>query len=313
MTRGASVTRRWPWSAAVLSALLAAGSASGLAAAPPELPPVVQPASGEYHPGKVIWTDLVTPDLAGAKRFYGGLFGWTFDDLRIGDADYAVAMLDGSPVAGVVQRPLHPGEQRQPYWLTFFAVRDARGAARAIQADGGMMLSPLRDHAQRGRQAVFRDPQGAVFAILQSSSGDPPDVLAAPSDWIWSALITRDPDTDAAFYQKVFGYEVFEMPENAEGDGGDGAEHLVLSSDQFARASVNPFPGRAAGAYPHWIDLVRVGSAADAAARAKQLGGRVLVEPHRGRSGNIVALLADPAGAPFGVMEWTGTQRQEAK
>jgi hypothetical protein len=39
------------------------------------LPPLTQPASGEHHVGKVVWTDLVTPDLEGAKRFYGGLFG----------------------------------------------------------------------------------------------------------------------------------------------------------------------------------------------------------------------------------------------
>lgn len=67
-----------------------------------ELPPLVQPTTREHHPGKVIWADLVTPDLAGAKRFYGGLFGWTFNDIRTGDLDYSVALLDGAPVAGLV-------------------------------------------------------------------------------------------------------------------------------------------------------------------------------------------------------------------
>jgi len=40
--------------------------------------------------------DLVTPDLSAAEKFYGGLFGWRFQSVRAGDADYAVAMLDGA-------------------------------------------------------------------------------------------------------------------------------------------------------------------------------------------------------------------------
>src|SRR5665213_1782794 len=38
------------------------------------LPALTQPASGEHHVGKVIWADLVTPDLEAAKHFYGALF-----------------------------------------------------------------------------------------------------------------------------------------------------------------------------------------------------------------------------------------------
>jgi hypothetical protein len=33
----------------------------------------------------------------------------------------------------------------------------------------------------------------------------------------------------------------------------------------------------------------------------------VLVEPHVDRHGGQVAVVADPAGAPFGLMEWTGS------
>ena len=57
------------------------------------LPPLVQPASTEHHPGKVIWADLVTPDIAGAKHFYGELFGWTFNDVHTGASDYSVALV----------------------------------------------------------------------------------------------------------------------------------------------------------------------------------------------------------------------------
>ncbi len=64
-------------------------------AAPLDLPPLAELASGEHHIGKVIWVDLVSPNLAGAKRFYSGLFGWTVRDIHTADAVYAIAMLDG--------------------------------------------------------------------------------------------------------------------------------------------------------------------------------------------------------------------------
>ena len=38
-----------------------------------ELPPIAAGVAGEHHPGKVVWADLVTPDLAGAEHFYGGV------------------------------------------------------------------------------------------------------------------------------------------------------------------------------------------------------------------------------------------------
>jgi predicted enzyme related to lactoylglutathione lyase len=292
---------RWALGALLSVALLATASAASFV-----LPPLVQPASNEHHAGKVIWTDLVTPDIAAAKRFYGELFGWSFNDVHTGASDYSVAMLDGRPVAGLFQRAMKSGEQRQPAWLTFISVRDVAEAERSILSHGGKVLAPPRIYANRGRQAVFADPQGAVFAVLQSSSGDPQDVLADPGEWIWSSVMTRDPDADAAFYQNVFGYEVFDNPND------DGATHVVLSSDDVARASLNPLPAGATKRHPHWLNFVRVNSATDMAAKVEALGGRVLVRPFMDRHGGQVAVVADPAGAPFGLLEWTDADSKES-
>jgi uncharacterized protein len=82
--------------------------------------------------------------------------------------------------------------------------------------------------------------------------------------------------------------------------------HLLLASENYARASVNPLPA-ARDVQPHWIGFVRVMDVPQAADAAKRLGGRVLVEPHNDRHGGTVALLADPAGAAIGVMDWIQT------
>lgn len=292
--------------AALAAAMAVAADAPKGGAIRFELPPLMQPATHERHPGKVIWADLVTTDLAGAKRFYGSLFGWTFNDIHTGDSEYSIALLDGEPVGGLLQRPATGGRQRQPAWLTFISVNDVAAAERLILGQGGKVLSKPRTYAQRGRQAVFADPQGAVFAVLQSSSGDPPDELADPGEWLWSSLVTHDPGKSAAFYQAVFGYDAFDFPSD------DGLEHVLLATSDYARASTNALPADATRAHPHWLNFVRVVSTPAAVAKVQALGGRVLVEPHPDTHGGLIAMVADPAGAPFGLLEWTASDTQEA-
>ncbi len=277
---------------------------SNAGAASFELPPLNSPASPEHHVGKVIWADLVTPDLAAAERFYGGLFGWTFQSIHTGESEYAVALANGHPVGGLFQRPIPVGEHRQSAWLTFIAVRDVEVAKRAALSGGAKVVSDSRNYPARGRQAVLSDPQGAIFAILASSSGDTPDFLAAPGEWIWSSLLVKHADTEVAFYQKVFSYDAFDLASD------DGLEHVILSSDDFARASVNALPVDSKRRHAHWLNFIRVDSAAGTAAKVVQSGGRVLVEPHVDRHGGQVAVVADPAGAPFGLMEWTNSNSQ---
>jgi predicted enzyme related to lactoylglutathione lyase len=283
-------------------ALCSAGSAVAGTFDPP---PIAEHPSNEHHIGKVIWAELVTPDLARAEQFYGGLFGWTFRDLRADDTQYAVALSDGEPVGGLVGRAIRSGERRQPAWLTFLAIRDVDAAQRAVVKNGGKVVVEPRTYNSRGRQAILRDPQGAVFAVLASRSGDPPDYLAAPGVWIWSSVLAPDADADAAFYQKVFGYDVFDL------DSDDGLQHAILSTGNYARAGVNALPAQVAESHPHWLNFVRVVDVTDAAAKAVALGGRVLVPPRLDRHGGKLAVIADPAGAPFGVMEWVSTDSKE--
>ena len=229
----------------LLAVLLGVAFAVPAMAAPIQLPAIVEPASQEHHVGKLIFVELVTPDLAAAKQFYAGLFGWTYRDIQAGGTAYAEAFFDGRPVAGLIHKSLPASEHRQPAWLSFFAVRDVDAAKKVILQNGAKVLFEPHSIPGRGREAIFADPQGAVFAGLASSSGDPPDVMAAPGEWIWSSLITRDPDTNAAFYQTLFDYEVFELPAS------EGHQHLLLASDNHARASVNSLPVNRPNAHPH--------------------------------------------------------------
>ena len=287
------------WTAACFLAMPWPAAASGL-------PPLQQPPSAEHHPGKVVFAELITPDLAGAEHFYSALFGWTFTDIPTQGTHYAAVMTNGAQIAGLVEKPLPPGGNRRPFWLTFLGTRDIQASATLAQQYGARLLFAPRTVDDLGQEAVLADPEGGVFGLLASSSGDPPDLMVDDGTWIWSALFTADPRQDAGFYHALFGYQVFSGP----GDK-PATPHLVVASDGYARASINPYPVSRPGYRPHWINFVRVEDVATAVSKAVSLGAHVLVPPHNDREGDPVAILADPQGAFFGMLEWSNEKPAE--
>ena len=203
-------------------------------------------------------------------------------------------------MAGFLYKRASGTQRRQPAWLNFIASGNVDATRKlAVQAGARVLLEP-HDLAERGRAAVFADPQGAVFAVLASASGDPADTLPEPGEWIWSSLITREPGVGAAFYQRLFDYEVFDPPADAP----PSEQHLMLVSQDYLRASVNALPPGSRDARSHWLSYIRVDDAVLTSRQLLALGGRVLVEPRSDRHGGKVAVVADPAGAVFGLLEW---------
>ena len=300
--RGRAAAKRLAYRTGLFAMLL---GVYGLQAAVATPPPFMAPASQEHHPGKVIFVQLVTPDLAAAKTFYGTLFGWTFRDHPFEDTTYSEVYEQGRVVGGIIQRPIPAGQHRQPAWLTFMSAADVDAVARQATQSGGKVLFQPQTLQGLGREAVLADPQGAVFAVLSSASGDPPDVLGDPGEWIWSSLQTADPDRDAAFYQTLFNYDVYDI------SAGEQGQHYLLASDNYARAMVNSLPENGEHAHPYWLNFVRVEDAGQVAKQVVALGGRVLVQPRPDHQGGKIAVVADPAGAPFGLMEWPETKSKD--
>ncbi len=270
-----------------------------------ELPSLVSPANSEHHAGKMVFAALVTPYFIEAERFYTNLFGWSFHNLYIGSTLTGEASYNGHVVAAVVQKPIPQG--RNPAWRSFLSTDDVdKAAALAVQHGASILVAP-HDIPPIGRDALLTDPQGAVFGMLASSSGDPPDTLPEPGEWIWSSLITTDPDIDAAFYEAVLGYSVFKLPEPQE------AKHLILAAGGYARASANPMLADHPTAHPRWISYVRVTDMAAMSAKAQALGGHVVLAPRTDSHGGMIALMSDPAGALFGLLEWSDDAAGDAK
>ena len=123
-----------------------------------------------YPPGVPCWVDTrcARPDAAAA--FYGGLFGWEFEDVAPADAagPYLVGRLEGRDVAAI--GPGLDGADAVPSWRTYVRVESADTDATADAAArlGGAVVVPPYD-AGPTRVAVLDDPEGARFAVSRYS------------------------------------------------------------------------------------------------------------------------------------------------
>ena len=122
------------------------------------------------EPGAWAMSALSTPDLDGAKAFYGAVFGWETDTFAAGDLEVTLWRLPGfvggepeQPVPADVIATSVPSEG-PPRWDVDFWVDDADAiAARAAELGGTAIVPPF--DMPIGRRAVLADPQGATFSI----------------------------------------------------------------------------------------------------------------------------------------------------
>ena len=127
--------------------------------------PGEHPGAGVVNvPGALTWNDLTTNDMDDAERFYGSLFGWTFEAGRDDPPYNVIHTASGRPNGGVVAA----AEGQPPMWLAYFATADVAAAAARAEAAGAAVISGPTD-VPAGTFAVLRDPQGAVFCLFGSS------------------------------------------------------------------------------------------------------------------------------------------------
>lgn len=277
----------------VSCAALLLGASVTFAARASELPPLTTVSGSPRLPGKFVWADLVTDNALLAQKFYSELFGWRFYDY----GGYFIGMNDERPLCGMFQRPRPKDQIAQPRWFGYLSVSNVEKAQRAVTKAGGRVLAEPKKMPKRGEQAVFADAEGAIFGVVKSSSGDPEDFLPEPGDWIWIQLLSRDARKAAEFYRAVAGYEIIEnAATNRESD-------YVLTSEGYARGTVRTIRNDTK-IQPTWLPFVRVKNVSESVALAKQLGGKVLIEPKPEVFHGKVAVIADPTGAAIGIMEW---------
>lgn len=157
-----------------------------------------------YPPGVPSWIDVATSDPDATCDFYGGLFGWSFEDMVPADApgSYFVARLDGHDVAAV--RP----EADDDGWMSYVAADDVDALAVRVRDAGGSVIERPADVGRAGRGATFADPGGTRFRGWRAGSRLGAQLVNVPGTWNFSILHTDDRPRTIEFYDRVFGWRV---------------------------------------------------------------------------------------------------------
>ncbi|MCX2183298.1 VOC family protein [Streptomyces sp. SKN60] len=251
-----------------------------------------------FAQGTPCWVDAQLPDLEGGKRFYGELFGWSFDASR------DEALLNGRRVAGLV--PKRDG--RMPTtWTVYLAADDAGALAARVKAAGGRMVMEPYPVGPFGVLALAADPGGAVFGLRQAGDADGFEVTGEPGSFCWLEVYTRQPEAVDTFYASVFGWLGRQVDPAAEGRA-EGFDYRVWSPPGSRPGDDTAFGGRAVitDAFPaempgHVLVYFAVHDCDEACATAVRLGGRVAEGPVDTPYGRI-AVLHDNQGARFAVL-----------
>ena len=248
--------------------------------------------------GKFVWHDLMTPDVDEAKRFYGELFGWTYEVWKPGEMDYPMISAAGRQWGGMMTPP--PGRDVPSHWMSHVTVDDADATVRRAEKAGGSVHVPPREIPEVGRFAVIADPQEASIAAFQPAGEAPPSAgEPGPGAFVWHELLTSDVDGALAFYAELFGWTDAPMEM-----GPAGTYHILKTGDTDAGGLMAMPPG--VEAPPFWLVYLAVEDVDASAAKAGGLGARTLMPafdiPGIGRE----AILMDPAGAVFAVFTPAG-------
>lgn len=239
--------------------------------------------------GRFVWHDHMSGDPDRARSFYADLLGWDFEIWKAGEWDYPMIKVGEATHGGF--GPAQGGAP--PHWLAHVYVEDVDAAAGRAEAAGGSIVAPAMDIPDVGRMVVIADPQGAVVSLYTSSG----EMTPSEGVFVWDELMTTDVEAAKRFYGEVVGWESRDM------DMGPSGTYTLFSSAGADRAGAMPRPESAGEVPPNWLTYLGTADVDATAAKAKELGANVMMEPFDVSTVGRLAIIADPTGAVIGLFQ----------
>ena len=252
-----------------------------------------------------IWYELLTPDAAGAKRFYDDVVGWNIqqDTVAPGLEYRMIVRSDGGNAGGMMtlseEMRSHGG---RPVWLGYLHTADVDRTVAAISADGGRVMMQPWDQPGVGRLAMVTDPSGAPFYLMNPEPpADQPDAVSdvfsveQPQHVRWNELATDDPEGAIAFYTRHFGWR-----QDGDMDMGELGKYQFLQHGETMIGAVMPrMPQMPVSLWTYYIGVDNIDRATEA---VRAGGGQILQEPIEIPGGEYSITAVDPQGASFGLV-----------
>ena len=244
--------------------------------------------------GRIIWHDLFSGDRQRSMEFYRRVAGWQYMTEHAtdfawggGEKEFILALLDDEAGAGIAQTP----EAFPNSWIAYVEVADVGAACAQAEKLGGTILREPFEVPGVGRNALLRDPAGALIGLALSRH----DYPAPAQQFGPEVYLAGQSEFPTAFYSKLFDWTLSTEPNGADGD----RRIVGSSSTEIGRYVI----GGIKDAESAWLPGVRVADARSAAREAKLLGAQLLEgEPSEDRESSLL-LMRDPDGASISLMD----------
>lgn len=243
--------------------------------------------SNTFHHGSVVWRDLIVHSEKDVLPFYKNVFGWEIEQSFDASSRYYLVKSGNRPIAGIWAVDDKRGDSGGE-WLPFISVENASATADLLRIMGGATLGNTFDMKGRGKAAIVRDPQQAMFGILANNSGDP-EPQTGINEFIYTELWAEDPLAVARFYSGLgFGFQ-------AQSERLNPYYSIEHRGHRIAGAIKNPMLETRS----FWVSYISVNNLTESIEKVRKHGGSIFLEPTPEFREGRTAICADPSGAPF--------------
>ncbi len=252
-----------------------------------------------HRSGTFCWADLPTTDLDHAIAFYSELFNWRA--VETGSAEegrYVLFQRDGKTVAGAYPMPAEMAQSgAAPRWDSYLATKAIDELCARAQELGATVVRPPSDLPGVARMAQLRDPEGASFTLYQAEGSIGAEILNESGALCWFELYARDLEQSTRFYADLFGYELRTMA------GLGGVPYVQLGIGKGAAGGAMQIRPEWGEMPPMWAVYFQTDDLDAAILRAESHGGDLLMAATEVPGVGRFAMLSDPQGASFMVMQ----------
>ena len=238
--------------------------------------------------GRIIWHDLFTKDLKRSMDFYKQVAGWKYVTEHAtdfawggGEKDFVLALLNDEAGAGLTETP----PELPDGWIAYVEVPDADATAAFAERLGGKIVREPFEVPGVGRNALLRDPNGALFGVSVSRHSFP-----APTEQFGAEVYARGREQfPSDFYSGLFDWKAERRP-----DAATEARVRGPSGDVVAEVSAgDPATGSAA----IWLPSLNIADFDAGLNSAKEAGAALPSNHAEQQSASARAVLRDCAGA----------------
>ena len=247
-------------------------------------------ASLDLAPGFFCWVDVAVADPVETHKFFTELFGWGRRVRPTEDAQaYSIMTAHGHHVAGICEVE----EAGPSQWMSYLLVEDLEIATAKARQLGGQILKADITIATFGKMSVVEDPSGAVFALWQSLRGET-DEPRGHGSVCWNELVTNNIEKARDFYTQLADWS--HLPSRI-----GGLDYHLFSKDDKEVCGMMSLDQN--DDHSVWRVYFTVDDCEQAARKVEELGGTVVQEPTDFEGVGRCALVRDPGGGVFGLLQ----------